>query len=155
MPKLEHILVATDFSPCSDAALEYAIFLAGKVGAKLHVLHVWEVPVGIGVESLQWVALPDGGRASLTDFVRGEAEKELALLRDKLDKRGLRLETHLVAGDAARVVIEKSKDYDLLIMGTHGRTAVAHFLLGSVAERVVRKATVPVLTFRSADGGSL
>jgi nucleotide-binding universal stress UspA family protein len=148
MNDIRRILVPTDFSPCSEAALEYAIHLAQRLGAELHVLHVWEVPVGIGVDAIHVVALPEGGRTSLADFVRGEAEKELGKLMSQLETRGLSAFAKLVPGEAARQILEAAKDADLVVMGTHGRGAVAHFLLGSVAERVVRKSDTPVLTLR-------
>jgi len=153
MTDIRRILVPTDFSPCSEAAMEYAIHLAQRLGAELHLLHIWEVPVGIGVEAIHVVALPEGGRTSLADFVRGEAEKELGKLMSELQKRGLTVHGKLVPGEAARQIIEAAKDVELVVMGTHGRGAVAHFLLGSVAERVIRKCTTPVLTLRVPEEG--
>lgn len=133
--------------------MEYALHLAQKLGAEIQLLHIWEVPVGIGVEAIHVVALPEGGRTSLTDFVRGEAEKELGRVMTDLQKRGFAVQGKLVPGEAARQIIDAAKDADLVVMGTHGRGAVAHFLLGSVAERVIRKCTTPVLTIRVPEEG--
>ncbi len=146
--KIERILVPTDFSPCADHALEYALLLREKLGAKLTLMHVWEVPQGIGIESMPFIAMQGGDRVSLMDYVRAEAEKSLAELVDKLAKRGIEVGSKLVPGYAPLMILEAQKDYDLIVIGTHGRGAIAHFLLGSVAERVVRKAKTPVLTIR-------
>lgn len=146
--KLERVLVPTDFSPCADQALEYALMLAERFSAIVTVLHVWEVPQGIGIESMPFVAM-QGTVVTLMDFVRTEAEKSLAELVARLEQRGVKVESRLVAGYAPMMIIEAQSDFDLIVMGTHGRGVVAHFLLGSVAERVVRKAKIPVLTLRS------
>lgn len=146
--KLERILVPTDFSPCADHALEYALLLREKLGAKLTLMHVWEVPQGIGIESMPFIAMQGGDRISLMDYVRAEAEKSLEELVNKLRAKGVEVDSRLVPGYAPLMILEAQKDYDLIVIGTHGRGALAHFLLGSVAERVVRKAKIPVLTIR-------
>lgn len=146
---IERILVPTDFSPCSARALDYALLLREKLGAKVTLIHVWEVPQGIGIESMPFVAMQGGDRISLMDYVRAEAEKSMEELVASLTKRGIEVESRIVAGSAALMILEAQKDFDLIVMGTHGRGVVAHFLLGSVAERVVRKAKTPVLTVRS------
>ncbi|MBI2391347.1 MAG: universal stress protein [Deltaproteobacteria bacterium] len=148
MPTIRRILVPTDFSRCSEAAMDYALDLAQKLGAQVQLLHVWEVPVGIGVEAIHVVSLPEGGRASLAEFVRGEAEKELGRLMTSLKERGFTVQAKLTTGEPGRQIVDAAKEADLVVMGTHGRGAVAHFLLGSVTERVIRKSTTPVLTIR-------
>lgn len=146
--KIERILLPTDFSECSQHALEYALLLREKLGAKITLLHVWEVPQGIGLESMAFIATSSGDSVTLMEYLRGQAEKSLAELVAKLKRRGVEVDSKLAPGSAALTILEHQKGFDLLVMGTHGRGAIAHFLLGSVAERVVRKATVPVLTIR-------
>lgn len=146
---IRRILVPTDFSPCADHALEYALELRDKLGASITLLHVWEMPQGLGVESMPMFLSRGGEKLSLMEAIRGHAEKELEALVARLEKRGIRVETKLLAGAARWTIIEASQGFDLIVMGKHGRGAVKQFLLGSVAERVVRHSTVPVLTVRS------
>lgn len=148
-PTIRKILVPTDFSTCSDKALDYALLLRERFGATLELLHVWEVPQGIGVESMPFVAMQGGDRMSLMDYVRSEAEKSLADKVAELKKRGIDVQSRLLPGYAPTAILEASAGSDLIVIGSHGRGAVMHFLLGSVAERVVRRSKVPVLIVRS------
>jgi nucleotide-binding universal stress UspA family protein len=146
---IRRILFPTDFSPCADHALETALELREKLQAELVVLHVWEMPQGLGIESFPYFLSMGGEKLSLMDAVRGQAEKAMDELMGRLKKRGITLESRLRPGAAPWTIVEESKDFDLIVMGTHGRGLVMHFLLGSVAERVVRKSKVAVLTVRS------
>jgi nucleotide-binding universal stress UspA family protein len=148
-PAIRKILVPTDFSRCADAALDYALTLGERFGATTELLHVWEVPQGIGIEAMPFVAMQGGERLSLMDFVRAEAEKSLDEKVAELKRRGVVVSSRLVPGNAAQAILDASTGFDLIVIGTHGRGAVMHFLLGSVAERVVRKSKIPVLTVRS------
>jgi nucleotide-binding universal stress UspA family protein len=150
-PTIRKILVPTDFSTCSDKALAYALLLRDAFGATIELLHVWEVPQGIGVESMPFVAMQGGDRMSLMDYVRSEAEKSLADKVAELKNRGVEVSSRLVPGYAPSAIVEASKGSDLIVIGSHGRGAVMHFLLGSVAEKVVHKAKVPVLIVRSEE----
>jgi nucleotide-binding universal stress UspA family protein len=135
---LEDILVATDFGPASDAALKYGRALAKQFGARLHLLHVAE---------------NNFLRARATDphLMRTEITRRLdeQLTAEDRAERGARsiLET---SDDPAGTIVDHaaSGDFDLIVMGTHGRTGLSHLLVGSVAERVVRTARCPVLTVR-------
>lgn len=147
MIALKQILVATDFGEASDVALRYGQTLAKHFGAHLHVLHVAQNAYFNAVGSDAFVALSPG----IQDEVEAAARNHLAeLLPD-----GGR------SGPATTAVVETSTspvftilDYakrnriDLIVMGTHGRGPMAHLLMGSVAERVVRLAPCPVLTVR-------
>ena len=126
--RFTEILFPTDFSQASEAAGRIAREMAGEAGARLHVLHVVP-PVSdpsLGAESLTRVA------ASLGD--------------------GLRVETALMSGRAARNIVDYARDkhIDLIVVGTHGRTGISHAILGSVAEAVVRLAPCLVLTVPAA-----
>lgn len=148
---IRKILAPTDFSRCSDQALDYALTLRERFGATLELLHVWEIPQGIGVESMPFVAMQGGDRVSLMDYVRAEAEKALEEKVVELKRRGVEVASRLVPGNPAQAILEAAAGADLIVIGTHGRGAVMHFLLGSVAERVVRKAKIPVLVVRSEE----
>jgi nucleotide-binding universal stress UspA family protein len=135
---LKHILVATDFSPASDAALTYARALATRFGATLRVFHVAENHFM---------------RPTSTDprdlVMSAERRAEHLLTAD--DRASLRAQAVVETSDHpadAIVHYAKSEGIDLIVMGTHGRGALAQVLVGSVAERVVRTAPCPVLTIK-------
>ena len=147
MVELLRILLPIDFSEPSREAAKYAFSLADRFGAELHALHV--------VEAIA-PTLPEAARHMASfpkDFMaqaRQAAERELAAA----------LPSDLAGGrDVVRVVAEGSplsqileyattNNIDLIVMGTQGRTGLSQFLVGSVAERVVRHASCPVLTVR-------
>ena len=144
---INNILVATDFSEPADAALAYGRALAGTFAASLHVLHV------IGdVSSLTYGA--DGYVAMLPDMqrdVENAARQQLtALLADHEDLKPTTRPVLITSNATAAAIVDYAdrEHIDLIVTGTHGRGAVAHLLMGSVAERVVRTAPCPVLTIR-------
>jgi nucleotide-binding universal stress UspA family protein len=146
MIALKRILVATDFSEAADAALAYGRALARISGATLYVLHVTDdVYVRLGGDTYAAV-LPE-----LQKDVEKEAKERLARLLIDNDPTPLATVPVVITADAtARAIVDYAArtDSDLIVVGTHGRGAVAHFLMGSVAERVVRTARCPVLTVR-------
>jgi nucleotide-binding universal stress UspA family protein len=140
------ILVPTDFSPPSDAALEYARAVAARFGASLHLLHVVGDPFRAAYATEVYVKEVEGLRDDLL-------ADGVARLRDRLqssDMQELGATTAAVIGTPAGSIVEYAggHDIDLIIMGTHGRGGMSHLLMGSVAERVVRTAPCPVLTVR-------
>jgi nucleotide-binding universal stress UspA family protein len=146
MIALKDILVATDFGEPADAALAYGRELARTYGATLHVLHV--------VDDLYLRLGGDAYVAVLPDLQRDAEQAALAridaLLVDN-DPNPLPVKkVTLTSAATASAIVEyaKSNGIDLIVIGTHGRRAVAHLLVGSVAERVVRTAPCPVLTVR-------
>jgi nucleotide-binding universal stress UspA family protein len=147
MIMLRNILVATDFSEPSDAALTYGRALARNFGAMLHVLHVVS-PVSTvvyGAEAFA-VSVPD-----LQQEVEDGARKQLTALLIDDDPQPLPTREAIVASSAPAAAIvdyANRERIDLIVAGTHGRGGVAHLLMGSVAERVVRTAPCPVLTVR-------
>ncbi|MGZ3455340.1 MAG: universal stress protein [Polyangiales bacterium] len=149
MAPFDRIVVPIDFSECSEVALDRAIALRDQVGGRIELLHVWASPEFVPVDSSLTVSTPGGEKINLTEYIRRQAEKTMHELIVRLEGRGVvGLSTRLVMGDAADVIVEASKNCDLIVMGTHGRSAIAHLFLGSVAERVVRRAECAVLTVR-------
>jgi nucleotide-binding universal stress UspA family protein len=146
MIALKRILVATDFSEAADAALAYGRALARSSGATLHVLHVTDdAYVRLGGDTYAAV-LPE-----LQKDLENEAKDRLArLLIDNDPQRLPTVPVVITAAATARAIVDYAAgaDIDLIIVGTHGRGAFAHFIIGSVAERVVRTARCPVLTVR-------
>jgi nucleotide-binding universal stress UspA family protein len=143
---LKRILVATDFSEAADAALAYGRALARAFGATLYVLHITDdVYVRLGGDAYAAV-LP-----ALQEDVEKQARERLAGLLVDNDPNPLPTVPVVITADVTALAIvdyAAHADIDLIIVGTHGRGAVAHFLMGSVAERVVRTARCPVLTVR-------
>lgn len=148
MFSLKTILVPTDFSDASSAALDYAKSLAGAFGASIHLVHVMEDLLAHAWSAEVYVA----SMPNLREEIEKEARERLATMVTDEERRTLRVETALVAGNPFLEIIRyaKANDVDLIVMGTHGRGAIAHILLGSVAEKVVRKSPCPVLTVRQA-----
>jgi|KBSMisStaDraftv2_1062788.scaffolds.fasta_scaffold744406_1 nucleotide-binding universal stress UspA family protein len=147
MIALKRILVATDFGEASEAALGYGRELARTFGAKLTVLHVAEnvLTGAIGI---------DGYVGSYPDFQRSveeSARRQLDAAVTDDDRRELGATTVMrTSTSPAMAIVTYAGDekIDLIVMGTHGRGPMAHLLMGSVAERVVRIAPCPVLTVK-------
>ena len=143
MVTLRNILVATDFSEPSSVAMAYGRDLARTYNARLHVMHVVE-DVMLRYSSEVGLALP----ALQEDLVKA-ARKELESRLTDEDREQLKVVAVLdTSANISQAICGYAKDnaIDLIITGTHGRGAVQHFLMGSVAERVVRTAPCPVLT---------
>lgn len=140
MIELKRILAPTDFSEYSSEAIGYACALAEKFGAELHLLHVLEVHAGSTPVFAGGLALTPRVQES-----REAAETELKKVAP--DREAVRA---TVEGPAFLGIVRYAKEnnIDLIVMGTHGRSGLAHVMIGSVAERVVRKAPCPVLTVR-------
>lgn len=146
MIAIKNVLVATDFSEASDAALTYGRQFARTFSARLHVLHVVENVMARFAADAYPVLLPD-----LQRDVEEAGEKRLKGLlegEDFTQLRALPVVRTSVAPAAAIVEYAKEADADIVILGTHGRGGMAKLLMGSVAERVVRTASCPVLTVR-------
>lgn len=150
MSDIKKILVPVDFSESSEPALARAASIAAQCGAALSILHVWD--------ALDF--LPSAERSpevarnmmTLTEYSEQRARAELEAFVAGARARGITVAaSDARAGVPSRTIVEVAKDesFDLVVMGTHGRTGLAHALLGSVAERVVRHAFIPVLTVRA------
>jgi nucleotide-binding universal stress UspA family protein len=146
MSDIKRILVPTDFSAAADAALNYAVGLAAKLGATVSAVHVFDDPfVAGGVFSGEYVPMPPELREEMLQDLRRR-------LADTVAKHGhSELSPQVLIGPTARTIVDSARDAraDLIVMGTHGRSGISHVLLGSIAERVVRTAECPVLTVRS------
>jgi universal stress protein A len=147
MISLKHILVATDFSEPSKAALTYGRALADNFRATLHIVHVvGNVPAVVYGAEAYAVSTPE-----LQQQIEDTARKQLDDLLIDNDERPLPTKRALLTSNApAAAIVDYAghEHIDLVITGTHGRGAIAHLLMGSVAERIVRAAPCPVLTVR-------
>ena len=146
---LNRILVPIDFSAHSEKAIRYATTLANKFGARLSLLHVIEDPFVTGAWQAE-VFVPNIPEL-LNDLIKA-AKAQLAERKKDLAAHGFIIETAVITGRPATAIVEQASTgrFDVIVMGTHGRTGLTHALLGSVAERVVQKAPCPVLTVREA-----
>jgi len=135
---LKHVLVPIDFGEASEVALTYGRALATNFGASLHVLHVME-----NVFLRPMAADPYQHKLAMTERLNQRVTND--------DREALHAAAVLATSDnPAEEIVKYAKAHaiDLIVMGTHGRGAVAQILMGSVAERVVRTAPCPVLTVR-------
>ena len=146
MIELKRILVPTDFSDTAAVALNYARVFADAFGATLHVLHV--VPEAFAPGRTGHGYLPDLTRYSET--LKQRANKRLDNMFTEGDRAKYHAELTTRTGSPFVEIVRYAKEQgiDLIVMGTHGRGPVAHMLMGSVAEKVVRKSPCPVLTVR-------
>ncbi len=144
---ITRILVPVDFSSHSDRAFRYALRLASPFGAAVELLHVVDNPLASGAWTAE-VYVPN--LPEMLDRLLGEAEKRLAALKVSAAGERVSVETHVSTGQPAHTIVEHARTggFDLIVMGTHGRTGFSHLFVGSVAERVVRRALCPVLTVR-------
>ena len=145
MIALKHILVPTDFSEASYSAVKYGRALAESFESSLHVLHVIEDPVLYAPTSEGYVPYVD-----LQEEMEKSAREWLSKVLTDADRERFHARLVTKRGSAFVEIVRyaKTEDIDLIVMGTHGRGPIAHMLLGSVAEKVVRKAPCPVLTVR-------
>jgi nucleotide-binding universal stress UspA family protein len=138
MLQIRRILVPTDFSDAADNALRYAIDLASKVGAEVDLLHAWQ---------LSAYASP---ASDLAKGMERDLSKDLEAIAQRYGAHGVTIHRHLRTGIPYVEIVEAAKQHgtDMIVMGTTGKTGLEHFLLGSVAERIVRTSECPVLTVR-------
>lgn len=136
---IRRVLVASDFSPAAGAAVDVAIDWCRELGAELNLVHAF-FPAIPG-----YLELPAPVEAFQT--LREGAEESLAKEDARIRAAGLAGVSEVKDGGAARVLVDATTEHalDLLVLGTHGHTGLAHVFLGSVAERVVREARCSVL----------
>lgn len=149
MIKLRSILVPTDFSEPAERALDYAKAIAENFKAALHVVHV-----------AADVTLDD---PMLTASSLAEIQDSAAAALSKIDERitaeergRVEVRTSILQGDPHDAILAYAAEHaiELIVLGTHGRGAVERFLLGSVAERIVRHAKCPVLTVKAEESAA-
>ncbi len=139
---IDHVLIPTDFSDTAAAAAEYGCALAARLGARVTLLNVFSAGV---------VALPDAIYAPTEEeleMLAHAARGQLAALAYRLARPDVHIDVVAVEGVASEAIIKYAEEHPggLIVIGTHGRKGLAHAILGSVAERVVRTAPCPVLT---------
>jgi nucleotide-binding universal stress UspA family protein len=148
MIRLKQILVPTDFSEPSEAALNYGRALARAFGAHLRILNVVDKLTATVVAPEGYIV---GNLMEMQCDVEEAARNQLDALINDEDRRDLDAKPVLLTSSTPALAIvnhAKEADIDLIVMGTHGRGGFGHLLMGGVAEKVVRLAPCPVLTVR-------
>ena len=144
------ILVPIDFSEHSEAALEHAIEIAKAFGAECVLHHVVEAalyPVAYGMAPVSSV--------NFEEDAKNNAQEAMQPLLDKISAAGVKASSFIETGMASLRICETAQrdGFDLIVIATHGLTGLAHLLMGSTAERVVRHASCPVLSVKVDVGG--
>ena len=146
---IHRILVGVDFSEASQQALDWAIELAARLGATVELLHVYQIPSFAFPESI--VPAPPETLEAMVD----EGRRRLEEWAGRVRRAGVAATLEILPGSPYVELVARASEggFDLVVVGTHGRSGLRHALLGSVAEKVVRRSSVPVLSVRTGDPG--
>jgi nucleotide-binding universal stress UspA family protein len=150
MKRIQRIVVGTDFSEIADAALDTAVDLAAQVGAAITIVHAYEIPI---------YGFPDGALVTTADLagkLATAAQEGLTATIERYKRKGVTLDSRVRVGLPWHEVNAVAADVhaDLIVVGTHGRGGFARAFLGSVAERLLRTSSCPVLIVRGKESRS-
>lgn len=140
----DRVLFPTDGSDGAEVATDHALELAKRYDAPLHVVNVVDVRVAQGTDAYTGPAL---------EMVQAQGETAVNDVVERAEAAGIEATTALLKGTPANAIVEESQDGDVIVMGTHGRTGIERFLIGSTTEKIVRAAAVPVVTVPVSLGG--
>lgn len=143
------IFVPTDGRGGMERVTDHALTLAELCGATVHVLYV--------VDEAAYVTVPDDARERVRDALEGDGQSATKAISERALERGLDVHREIRWGDPAVAIVAYAaeNDVDLIVMGTRGRTGFERYLLGSVAEKVVRVSPIPVVTVHTGDRDEL
>ena len=141
----DRILLPTDGSDGTQSAIDHAIELAEYTGATLHILYVVDTSVA--------AAVPEAQTYTISEIFEEAGSQVLDAVRDQATERGVPVETAIRHGSAHTEILAAADESnaEIIVMGTHGRTGINRMLLGSVADRVIRHASQPVLVKRTVE----
>ena len=143
MNRFNKILIPTDGSENTKSAIAQGLELAKAMGSEVTALYV--------VDQASFVNFPmDASVFSIYPLLEKEGKEAVDYVIREGEKAGVKVEGKVVEGNPAKKIVDEAENYDLVVMGTLGRTGISKLLLGSVAERVVRLAPCPVLVVRTA-----
>jgi len=147
------ILVPHDFSSSANFAAAIARDEAKVHGGRLLLLHVCDLPLDLGPDTMLIVGREADGPISMRHFAMSGAEAHLRDIAERLGRDGVSAEVFVRVGKPADEIPQFAAEHgvDVIVMGTHGRTGIRHLIAGSVTERVVRTSAVPVMTIRHPD----
>ena len=137
------ILIATDGSEHTKNAVNYGIDLAKNTGAKLHAIYV--------VDTAAFASIPmDAAWESMYELLKQEGDEATKYVSEKAEEESLDVEKSTIEGHPAEEIIKyaENNSIDIIVMGTLGKSGLDRFLLGSVAEKVVRNSKIPVLVVK-------
>jgi nucleotide-binding universal stress UspA family protein len=143
-----NIVIATDGSENTQKAVSYGIEIARLSGATVHAVYI--------VDTSSFSSIPmssDGGWEAMFEILRKEGERAVSAVKYQGEAAGVDVREVVWEGNPSNAIIEfaENNNVDLVVMGTLGKTGLDRFLLGSVAEKVVRSSTVPVMVVRSGE----
>jgi nucleotide-binding universal stress UspA family protein len=151
--EIKTILVPVDFSEFMEKVMEYAGFFAQRFNSSLlvfHVLQTYQIS-----EAVTWMEtfLPPQPEKQLIDQLRDSAEQKLEELKNRYSKLQISITTRIEEGVPFVEIVRTASEenVDMILMGSHGRTGIKHLLIGSVAEKVIRKAPCPVFCVKSEE----
>jgi nucleotide-binding universal stress UspA family protein len=139
----EKILIATDGSEFTKNAVDYGIDIAKNTGAKLFAIYV--------VDTAAFASIPmDAAWESMYELLKQEGDLAIKYVAQRAEAEGLEVEGNLIEGHPADEIIKYSEknSISLIVMGTLGKSGLDRFLLGSIAEKVVRNSKIPILVVR-------
>ena len=140
----KNILVPTDGSEYTKCAIKEAVTLAKALGAKITAEYVLDQTI--------FVNMPlDSAVMNTYTVLKDEGEKAISFVTDLCKENGVESEGVITEGSPVKCIVEASSSYDLIVMGTLGRTGFSKLMMGSVAERVVRYSKCPVMVIRSQE----
>ena len=138
------ILVPTDGSEYTKAAILKAVELAKVTGSTITALYVLDQTI--------FVNMPlDSAVTNTYTLLKKEGESAVAFVKETCEKEGIPCDVLIGEGSPVKFIVESSKDFDLIVMGTLGRTGFSKLMMGSVAERVVRYSNCPVMVIRAPE----
>jgi nucleotide-binding universal stress UspA family protein len=141
----KRIMIPTDGSEYTKNAIEKGLSLAKLCEAEVTAIYV--------VDQTSFINFPmDSTIVNVYSLLEKEGKEALEFVKKKGDAMGVNVTTVMEEGSTVRKIVEASKDFDVIVMGTLGRTGMSKLLLGSVAERVLRHANCPVLVVRGTPG---
>ncbi len=145
MEGIKKILIATDGSDNTKAAVSYGLWLAKELGAEVTALYV--------VDQTSFGSFPmDSSIVSVYSLLENEGKKAVEDVKAEGDSKGVKVTPMVLEGSPTRKILETAAGFDLVVMGTLGRSALGKLFMGSVAERVTRYAPCPVLVVRAKKG---
>ena len=138
------ILVPTDGSEYTKSAIVKAVEMAKVTGSSITALYVLDQTV--------FVNMPlDAAVTNTYTLLRKEGESAVAFVKELCEQEGIECDVKIGEGSPVKYIVESSKDFDLIVMGTLGRTGFSKLMMGSVAERVVRYSNCPVMVIRAPE----
>jgi universal stress protein A len=152
MLSMRKILVPIDLSPASTRVLLQAQEFAAQFSATIDLIYVWSPPALLAPEAVMTGI--GATEQPLLEWLGNNSRKQLSEFESQARASGMAVAaSYCELGDPATAILEHAQNggYDLLVLGTHGRTGLSHLLMGSVAEKIVRRARCAVLTVRTAD----